>query len=60
MNLFYTSPGADWEEEKEETKESFEELQADEFEEGLDSDEYGDGDEDTSWPGSGTSDEDEE
>ena len=46
--------------EKNEAKDSFEDLQENEFEDGLDDDDYGDGDTDTSWPSSGTSDEDEE
>lgn len=60
MSLFYTSPGDDWSEDEEQKKDSFEDLKEDEFEDGLDNDEYGDGENDTSWPTSGTSDEDEE
>ncbi|MBI5221497.1 MAG: hypothetical protein HY979_01690 [Candidatus Magasanikbacteria bacterium] len=60
MNLFYSSPGDDSDEDKNEEKDSFEELQEDEFEENLDDDEYGDGETDNSWPAGGKSDEDEE
>lgn len=52
MNLFYTSPGDDIEEDKDEEKDSFEDLKEDEFEDGLGTDDYGDGDTDNSWPSS--------
>lgn len=59
MNLFYTSPGDDLDENKTEPKDSFEDLQENEFEDGLNEDDYGDGDIDNSWP-SGKKDADEE
>lgn len=60
MNLSYISPGTDSDDDKNEEKDSFEELKEGEFEDTLDEDDYGDGDTDNSWPSGGKNDSDEE
>ncbi len=50
MNLLYTAPGDELDEDKAEEKDSFEDLKEDEFDDVLSEDDYGDGDTDDSWP----------
>ena len=53
------TPSTEFEDDKDEEKESVEELTENEYEEKLD-EEYGDGDTDHSWPSAGKGDSDEE